>query len=294
MLATHKQLHNWIIATTAAYKALSKTIGLAGGVSINQYRILARLQAFERFDQLRTLAKSLDLHPSTVTLTIKELESMNLVKTDWAQRDRRSTIVLCTDRSLKLIEEIDREIVTCIRQFWALYNADELLLTYYDSLKTAADKKMLCKYDLSLDNVERAFAEAVFVTYAVECRTLKKSKLSLNCFKVLTSLAESPNGLSPVVIANKTFLRPPEISECLKKLEELKYVNRQKSTSDQRYTYAKITPIARKELEDKIIPDLTDALRAIVPEESRDKAYRYYAIAEKITEAMHKTRESVF
>lgn len=293
-MATYKQLHDWVIATTAAYKALSRTIGLAGGVSINQYRILARLQAFERFDQLRALAKTLDLHPSTVTLTIKELESMNLVKTDWAQQDRRSTIVLCTDRSAKLIKEIDCDIVACIRQFWTLYDADELLLTYYDSLKTAADKRMLCKYDLSLDNVERAFAEAVFVTYAVECRTLKKNKLSLNCFKVLASLAEAPNGLSPVVIADKTFLRPPEISECLKKLEELEYVNRQKSTSDQRYTYAKITPMARKELEDTIAPALTDALRAIVPEESRDKAYRYYAIAEKITDAMRKTRESVF
>ena len=46
------RLNNWVIATTAAHKALAKTIGLAGGISVNQYRILARLQAFERFDQM--------------------------------------------------------------------------------------------------------------------------------------------------------------------------------------------------------------------------------------------------
>lgn len=163
------RLNNWVIATTAAHKALAKTIGLAGGISVNQYRILARLQAFERFDQMRSLAKTLSLHPSTVTMTIKELEAMNLVKTQWDKDDRRNTVVLCTERSVQLIKDIDREIVDQVRQIWELYTTDELLLTYYDSLKTAANNRVISKYGLTLDNVERSYAECVFVNHATEC-----------------------------------------------------------------------------------------------------------------------------
>lgn len=293
-MASSKQLYQWVIATTAAYKVLSKTIGQAGGISTNQYRILARLQAFDRFDQLRELANTLDLHPSTVTMTIKELESMNLVKTDWTKEDRRSTIVLCTNRSRQLIEEIDHEIVKCVHQIWALYSADELLLTYYDSLHTAANRRMLSKYDLSLDKVERAFAESVFVSYTIECRAVKQYHISLSCFKVLASLAEAPQGLSPIALSDECFLRPPEVSECLKKLEQTDYISRQKSQSDQRYTYAKVTEQGIDLLENKISPDLSRSLRALVPEESKEKAYQYYTIAEKIIAAMKKTRDSVF
>ena len=134
------RLNNWVIATTAAHKALAKTIGLAGGISVNQYRILARLQAFERFDQMRSLAKTLSLHPSTVTMTIKELEAMNLVKTQWDKDDRRNTVVLCTERSVQLIKDIDREIIDQVRQIWELYTTDELLLTYYDSFENGREQ----------------------------------------------------------------------------------------------------------------------------------------------------------
>lgn len=288
------RLNNWVIATTAAHKALAKTIGLAGGISVNQYRILARLQAFERFDQMRSLAKTLSLHPSTVTMTIKELEAMNLVKTQWDKDDRRNTVVLCTERSVQLIKDIDREIVDQVRQIWELYTTDELLLTYYDSLKTAANNRVISKYGLTLDNVERSYAECVFVTHATECRALKKNGVSLNSFKILACLTDAPIGLSPIAIAGKVFLRPPEVSEALKKLEKQGYVERQRSASDQRYTYARITEQALYDLDTFIVPDLLGALIAIIPEESRSKAHQYFDIAEKIVAAMHKTKEPPF
>lgn len=288
------RLNNWVIATTAAHKALAKTIGLAGGISVNQYRILARLQAFERFDQMRSLAKTLSLHPSTVTMTIKELEAMNLVKTQWDKDDRRNTVVLCTERSVQLIKDIDREIVDQVRQIWELYTTDELLLTYYDSLKTAANNRVISKYGLTLDNVERSYAECVFVNHATGCRALKKNGVSLNSFKILACLTDAPIGLSPIVIAGKVFLRPPEVSEALKKLEKQGYVERQRSASDQRYTYARITEQALYDLDTFIVPDLLGALIAIIPEESRSKAHQYFDIAEKIVAAMHKTKEPPF
>lgn len=288
------RLNNWVIATTAAHKALAKTIGLASGISVNQYRILARLQAFERFDQMRSLAKTLSLHPSTVTMTIKELEAMNLVKTQWDKDDRRNTVVLCTERSVQLIKDIDREIVDQVRQIWELYTTDELLLTYYDSLKTAANNRVISKYGLTLDNVERSYAECVFVNHATECRALKKNGVSLNSFKILACLTDAPIGLSPIVIAGKVFLRPPEVSEALKKLEKQGYVERQRSASDQRYTYARITEQALYDLDTFIVPDLLGALTAIIPEESRSKAHQYFDIAEKIVAAMHKTKEPPF
>ena len=293
-MTLHLRLSNWTIAATAVHKALAKTIGLAGGVSVNQYRILARLQASERFDQMRSLAKTLGMHPSTVTTTVKELESMSLVETRWDEDDRRSTAVLRTDRSDRLVEDIDREIAVLVRRIWKLYATDELLLAHYISSRTAASNRMIGGVGPAAGDMERSYAECVFVHHAAGCRALKKSGISLNGFKILACLADEPIGLSPTVIAGKVLLRPPEVSEALKKLEKQGYVERQRSASDQRYTYARITEQALYDLDTFIVPDLLGALIAIIPEESRSKAHQYFDIAEKIVAAMHKTKEPPF
>ena len=289
-----RQVGEWTIATSLVHRALAETIGQASGLSVGQYRILARLQSFGRFDRMTTLSQSTELHPSTITTTVRELESMGLCRTGWRLSDRRSTAISCTKRSEELITEVNEAIAVRVRKVWELYSIDELMLTHYDSIKTAATRKALTKYELTLDSAEKAFAESVFVNHIAERRCLAEWGISINGFLILACLVASEDGLSPATLSDRTFLRRSEISDAFKVLLQNGMIVRRQSNTDRRFAHIRIMPAARRLIVDDVAPALHQRLMSIVPEESRSKAHLYCSIANKVLETMRACKKQPF
>lgn len=289
-----RQVGNWTIATGLVYKVLANTIGDVSGLSVTQYRILARLQSFGRVKRLANLSKSTGLHPSTITAMVNELESMGLCCTDWEAADRRITSVSCTKRSVELTNEINEALAKRVRKLWDLYSPDELTLTCYDSLKTAAVRQALTKYELGVENAEKAFVESVFVNHAVERRYLAEQSLSVNGFLVLVCLTLHAEGLSPADISEKAFLRRNEVSGALKSLVASDLVHKRQSGTDRRFVHVRALPEARRLVMDDVVPGLHERLQEITPEESRDKQELYFSIASKVLTMVSDCRRSPF
>lgn len=289
-----RQVGNWTIATGLVYKVLASTIGDTSGLSVTQYRILARLQSFGRVKRLASLSKSTGLHPSTITAMVNELESMGLCRTDWVAVDRRITSVSCTKRSLELTDEINCALAKRVRNLWELYSTDELKLTCYDSLKTAAVHQALTKYELDRENAEKAFVESVFVNHAVERRYLAERSLSVNGFLVLVCLALHEEGLSPADISEMAFLRRNEVSGALKSLVASDLVHKRQSGTDRRFVHVRALPEAHQLVVNDVAPGLHRRLQEITPEESRDKIELYFSIASKVLDMVSERKQSPF
>lgn len=271
---------DWITTVVLLSRAAGVIVHECAGISMTQYRILLRLVMSDGSCTVGTLAQDLDLATSTVTLNVNGLESRKAVKRRYGRSDRRVVHVELSEQGQHLIDLVDPSIQALAHEFWSVYTAEELELTFKDSTNTAVAHRLVYQKDGKL-SVENAYVDASLVMINALNRHMRRANISLNEYRILYLLSVNPGGMRPSDVCNSLLLRSNEVAVSAEKLERHGRVARVRSTADRRVNLLVITEAGLSKL-GRMTPGIVDTFRTDICDLD-DGAFEHYdSISRKV------------
>lgn len=271
---------DWITTVVLLSRAAGAIVHERAGISMTQYRILLRLVMSDGSRTVGSLAQDLDLATSTVTLNINGLESRKAVRRRYGKSDRRVVHVELGERGRHLVELVDPSIKALAHEFWSVYTAEELELTFKDSANTAIAHRLVYQKDGEL-SVENAYVDASLVMMNALSRHMRRANISLNEYRILYLLSTGPDGMRPSDVCSSLLLRSNEVAVAAEKLERHGRVTRVRSAADRRVNLLVITEKGLGKLE-RMTPGIVDTFRTDICDLD-DGAFEHYdSISRKV------------
>lgn len=271
---------DWITTVVLLARAAGAIVNKRANISMTQYRILLRLAMSSGSRTVTALAQDLDLSAPTVTAAINDLESRKAVARRYSTDDRRVVHVELRPAGQALIDKADPSIQELAHDFWSVYSAEELELTFKDSTNTAITHRLVYQKDGEL-SVEHAYVDASLVMMNALAKHMRRANISLNEYRILYLLSVQPDGMRPSDICNSLLLRSNEVAIAAKKLEEHRRVCRQRDATDRRVNLLQITPEGLSKLE-RMTPSIVGTFRTDICELDEGAFDHYDVISRKL------------
>lgn len=282
MLATEGHT-DWITVSVLLSRSASDAVTRMGGISITQYRVLIRLIMAPDGMTVSAIASELAHSTSAVTIALNGLERKKAVTRAYDSADKRVVTVRITEEGRSLVARIDPAVKQVAHDFWACYTDEELALTYRDSGATAENFNLAYRKDGAM-SIENAYVDASWVIVFAITQQLKRANISLNEYRLLYLLYETPDGMRPSDAARRLLLRSNEVATTSSKLERHGRIVRTRSETDRRSCTLSITQAGVDKLK-RITPGVVETLRSSIVDLPVGAFEQYEAIARKVLSA---------
>ncbi|MEE8721971.1 MAG: MarR family transcriptional regulator [Eggerthellaceae bacterium] len=274
---------DWITVSVLLSRSASDAVTRMGGISITQYRVLIRLIMAPDGMTVSAIADELAHSKSAVTIALNGLERKKAVTRAYDSADKRVVTVRVTDAGRDLVARIDPAVKQVAHEFWSCYTDEELELTYRDSGATAENFNLAYRKDGSM-SIENAYVDASWVIVFAITQQLKRANISLNEYRLLYLLYETPDGMRPSDAARRLLLWSNEVATTSSKLEQHGRIVRTRNDTDRRSCTLTITPSGVDKLK-RITPGVVETLRSSIVDLPAGAFDRYEAIARKVLSA---------
>lgn len=281
---------NWITVTILLARMAGDIVAEKGGISLTQYRVLARLQANGGTLTAKELGENLNLSPATITGSVSSLHEKSAVNRRDDPSDLRIVHVDITEIGYSLLKMIDPEIASLAHDFWSVYSQEELDMTRRDSENTVLKRRLDHMVDGKM-STENAYVDSALITLGALNRHMRKENISLNEYRVLHLLSRTPEGLRPKDICRELFLRSNEVTVAAGKLAKHGRIERVRIPGDRRAAKLRILDAGYAKLE-HMTPGIVETLRRDITDLSENAFEVYDSIAGKILDRYR--REHLF
>ncbi len=233
--------------------------GLEKSCSITplQYRIMIRLLEEDEM-YLKSLAEYLNVGLSTVSTAVSKLADERLLSRSENANDMRLVGLGLTDAGRAIVSRADKTILSIMSDYWSKLTREQLKATQISSL-SAVKRHSHARYENGKPRVDTALVDTVMISRTLTTQALQKHGMTTIDYRVLLALRIMGGKSFSADIAKFLFLNSSDLTACMKNLEVMGYITRNRSPKNRRIRIVELTKNG-KECVIRLLPVVFDAL----------------------------------
>lgn len=226
-------------------------------ITVLQYRILLRLLG-EAPQQTSTLARSLSVGLSTVSMAVAKLADKGLVSRHEDAYDMRTVALRLTHKGRALVKRADEDVMTMMSDFWRSLTPEQLQAVLTSSA-SAVERHSTPRIEDGHQRMDTALVDTVIISRTLTGQALHAQGLTINDFRVMLTLRLQGGSGTATETAQFLFLNSSDITPCLKSLEARGFITRHRSPENRRVRVIELTAEGRQRTSE-LMPVVFDAL----------------------------------
>lgn len=238
-------------------KSVAHSLSASCGITPLQYRIMLRLLDG---DAVRTsaLAQALGVGLSTVSAAVAKLAEAGFVARHEDAHDMRTIDLALSRRGRALVHEADAAVVSVMASYWRSLTREQLAAALESSM-AAVQRHSSPRMEDGKQRLDTALVDTVMISRSLTARALQAHGLAPNDFRALLALRVLGGQGTASAIAEFLFLNASDITSCLKNLEALGLITRERSAENRRVRIIQLTDQGARRLVE-LMPVVFDAL----------------------------------
>ncbi len=220
-------------------KAITHGLEEACRITPLQYRIMIRMLADS---DMHTKSLSADLHVgvSTVSVAVSKLANKKLISRSESATDMRLVGLNLTDAGRALVAKADLAVYTIMTEYWNTLTREQLEAAMTSSI-SAVERYSHMRYENGEPRIDTAFVDTVMISRMLTAQALQEHGMTAADYRVLLALKIMGGRSFSADIAKFLFLNSSDLTSCIKNLEAMGLITRQRMEENRRIRVIELT-----------------------------------------------------
>jgi DNA-binding MarR family transcriptional regulator len=236
---------SWITMYVLLVQMVERELLKTCSLTLTQYRIMFTLTQGHNAQRIGTIAKIIDLKPSSVTEAVNQLIARDLVSRDYDDaEDRRAVHVRLKKTGVNLLEEADKALVALILDVWGSeYDTETRRRIFEQSAKSVISQGQVRVENRTI-RADTAYIISVLIGYSNAVAHAHEFGLSLSQYRILLRLSEIGEVLSCADVSRDLLMKSNAVSVACDVLVEKELIERERA-EDRRYVLLELTKLGK-------------------------------------------------
>lgn len=238
-------------------RSLAHLLATSCDLTTLQYRMLLQLQ-INGAQQVSRLARKLSVGLSTASAASGKLAEGGLLQRLESPNDMRAVELQLTDKGRTVTEQADAQVASMMSDYWHSLTRDQLKAALTSSV-SAVERHSSPRLENGKVRLDTALVDTVFISRSLTAKALQACGLTTNDFRVALALRILGEQATATEVASFLFLNSCDITPCLKHLEALGLITRERCSTNRRMRHISLTEQGRRRVTE-LMPVVFDAL----------------------------------
>lgn len=238
-------------------KVVARELEGACGITPLQYRIMLRLLPGGGV-QAKELAADIGVGASTVSVAVGKLCDKRLVERRESAADMRAVELTLSPQGSELVRRADEAVLAVMSQYWDSLTQEQFEAARASSL-SAVERHSHPRVENGQPRIDTALVDTVMISRALTAHALQEEGLTTGDYRVMLALKVMGGRCPSAAVAKFLFLNSSDITSCLRNLEAMGLITRQRSQENRRVRMVELTAAGGERLA-ALLPVVFDAL----------------------------------
>ena len=238
-------------------KAIARELDAACAITPLQYRILIRLSAAGAA-QAKELSCEMGVGASTMSAAVAKLSDKHLIRRRESAADMRAVELSLAPRGVEMLDIADAAVLAIMAEYWESLTREQFEAASASSV-SAVERHSHLRMEDGRPRIDTALVDTVMISRALTAHALQAQGLTTGDYRVMLALRLMGGRCPSSAVARFLFLNSSDITSCLKNLEALGYLTRERSQENRRVRVVELTAAGAERLAE-LLPVVFDAL----------------------------------